>query len=228
MKRQSYILILGIAVFGCINLQSCNNDSERMELFSSFTDGEKAVRSVAETYSMDEVIAFAANYVTVVNNESYKLNLSKEEALENNITIDQYTELISIVENINVQLAQVKENLPQGKKLIISDPQKRTKSSRRVRNLESEESQGMYSFGSGQSQFTVDVPRYKPKVIFASNTGCPGGLVTLTIYDTVLAMSSLENTCEYISGLSPAVLPCTVATICSFGGTISYRCVSLD
>ncbi len=138
MKRQSYILILGIAVFGCINLQSCNNDSERMELFSSFTDGEKAVRSVAETYSMDEVIAFAANYVTVVNNESYKLNLSKEEALENNITIDQYTELISIVENINVQLAQVKENLPQGKKLIISDPQKRTKSSRRVRNLESE------------------------------------------------------------------------------------------
>ena len=51
--------------------------------------------------------------------------------------------------------------------------------------------------------------------------------MTLSIYDTVFAMSSFNNTCEYISGLSPAVLECTVSTICSFGGTISYRCVSL-
>lgn len=227
MKQKTTYLILGAILSGCFVFQSCSNDYDDKDLFSSSTEREKGVKSVDNEYSMDEVIAFAANYVTVENNEAYKLNLSREEALENNISIDQYTELLSIVENINVQLAQIKNDLPQGKTLVISNPQRRTKSRKRVRNLASEESQGIYSFGSGQSQFTVDVPRYEPKVIFTASTGCPGGLVTLSIYDTVFAMSSFNNTCEYISGLSPAVLECTVSTICSFGGTISYRCVSL-
>ena len=163
MKQKTTYLILGAILSGCFVFQSCSNDYDDKDLFSSSTEREKGVKSVDNEYSMDEVIAFAANYVTVENNEAYKLNLSREEALENNISIDQYTELLSIVENINVQLAQIKNDLPQGKTLVISNPQRRTNSRKRVRNLASEESKVYILLGQGNRNLRLTYLDTSPK-----------------------------------------------------------------
>ena len=199
------LIIFFISIF---IFQSCDN--------SSVSNGSDTTDLII-TQNDAELIAMKHIYL---ENDQYKLELSKEKALKLGITTKQYTQLIQDIAELNLQIEEIKRKNDSNHELILGDFTKSDISHSAFTRMQTREE---IFVASGQSSFRVDIPRGVSSINVSASSPCAFGLVTVTINGFSKTFSNFSDAANFSIPLSPSSVSITVSTTCSGGATIGYN-----
>lgn len=214
IKIMKHLTLISLIIFfiSIFIFQSCDN--------SSVSNGSDTTDLII-TQNDAELIAMKHIYL---ENDQYKLELSKEKALKLGITTKQYTQLIQDIAELNLQIEEIKRKNDSNHELILGDFTKSDISHSAFTRMQTrEEIFGLHNVASGQSSFRVDIPRGVSSINVSASSPCAFGLVTVTINGFSKTFSNFSDAANFSIPLSPSSVSITVSTTCSGGATIGYN-----